>query len=340
MDRSCTLCGKEFRDPATLKRHSLKKLPCVATDAVHHTCLHCNRLFTTVSAKCRHIRNSCPVLKKADTTVQKLVEKVEELESIIRQGPVSTQTIQNNTVNINTVNITQWGSPPKLTDSDVEKALSILPLGALELPDIVAVLMELVKRSHIPQDTRNIYINPKRADQALALTAGGWAALPLNEATAVLFDGASDRISAPGSTSIALMRGIMIALPAKYQAERAGAVQMGLRPMEAHLANMAPGGPGPLLLESKPPPAIPDRPPQLPQPTHSEKVKTMLRTFPPRCSPSGALDRDWIVMASREAGVSAQELFAALAAGQDDAVLAPVLAAARIYTEEKMRIRP
>jgi hypothetical protein len=117
------------------------------------------------------------------------------------------------------------------------------------MPEVVAALMELVKRAHMPDAARNVYLNPKRGDQALACTAAGsWAAMPLTEATAVLFDGASARIAAP--TARRRVNALQASVPVQYRADKALAVQLGLRPMEAHLANMVPGGPGPLLLES------------------------------------------------------------------------------------------
>lgn len=140
-----------------------------------------------------------------------------------------------------------------LTDADVEAALAALgPAGAASLPalpEVVRALMTLVVRAHAAGAARNVRLNPARADQALALTAGGgWAALPLTEATAALFDGASARIEAPARAGRALER---ITVPLQYRAGKAAAVQLGLRPMGAHLSNLAAGGPGPLPATAK-----------------------------------------------------------------------------------------
>jgi hypothetical protein len=153
-----------------------------------------------------------------------------------------------NIVNVNSITIAPWGSPLQLTDADVEAALATVPglAGTPALPEVVAALMELVKRAHVPEAARNIHLNPKRTDQALALTTGGWAAMPLEEATAALFDGASASMAAARAPS--MRQTIRTTIPVQYRAERADAVQMGLRPMGAHLLNVAPGGPGPLLL--------------------------------------------------------------------------------------------
>ena len=162
-------------------------------------------------------------------------------------GPVTT--VNAVTTVVNNVTIAPWGSPLALTDADVEAALASIPgvAGTPAMPEVVAALMELVKRAHLPEAARNVHLNPRRGDQALARTAtGAWAAMPLTEATAVLFDGASARIATPAARQRA--SALRATVPIQYRADKALAVQLGLRPMEAHLANMAPGGPGPLLL--------------------------------------------------------------------------------------------
>ena len=184
-------------------------------------------------------------------------DKIAEIERKLseQQSPITNTTIQPNTVinaptsfTIGSMVIHPWGSPLQLTDADVEAALATVPglAGTPALPEVVAALMELVKRAHVPPAARNVHLNPKRTDQALALTPGGWAAMPLEEATAALFDGASASMAAARMPSVRQM--VRTTIPVQYRAERADAVQMGLRPMGAHLLNVAPGGPGPLLL--------------------------------------------------------------------------------------------
>lgn len=351
MDRICAQCGKVFRDPTALKRHSIKKLPCVVklepSIEAKHPCPNCNRDFTTETAKYRHIRINCRVVREKNMMIDQLTAKVQLLERQLHAETTPTvinniNNVANTTVNtVNHVTIAPWGSPLQLTDADVEAALATVPglAGNTALPEVVAVLMDLVKRSHIPEAARNVHINPKRCDQALALTATGWAALPLAEATMTLFDGASARIAAPMPRQQA--NPLRETLPMQYRADKDAAVQLGLRPMEAHLANIAPGGPGPLLIAAQtavPQSAVPQSAvPQSAEPQmavpHVERVKMVLRTMPIRCGPSGALKVDWIVAASQAAGLSGRELFIALAAG--DAELAKAWEAAQIYTAEK-----
>jgi hypothetical protein len=211
--------------------------------------------------------------------------------------------INNTTVNNVTVNVTPWGSPLQLTDTDVEAALATVPglVGTPALPEVVAALMELVKRAHAPQAARNVHLNPKRTDQALALTTGGWAAMPLEEATAALFDGASASMAAARAPSI--RQTIRTSIPVQYRAERADAVQMGLRPMGAHLLNVAPGGPGPLLTEATAATVVALDP---------ARAVALLKKIPLRYSAPGALDPAWLAEITVAAGTSAGELVRAL----------------------------
>ena len=236
----------------------------------------------------------------------------------------------------------------QLTDSDVEAALASIPgvAGTPALPEVVAALMELVKRAHAPAAARNVHLNPKRTDQALALTAGGWAALPLEEATAALFDGATASMAAARTAAPSAHQTIRMSIPVQYRAERAASVALGLRPMGAHLLNVAPGGPGPLLLEAPvaeraaPPASAPPAPAAAA--TVAERVAAVLKTHPIRCGPSGALLVDWIIAASQAAALSGQELFAALLGCETEAAQGAVRAAARaarIYADEKAQPR-
>ena len=91
-------------------------------------------------------------------------------------------------------------------------------------------------------ESRNIHLNPKRSDQALALVENGWAAVPLKDATRILFDGAAGCIANQLKPA-----NIAATLPQQYRNDRENCVSLGMKPMVAHLTNVAPGGPGPCL---------------------------------------------------------------------------------------------
>ena len=267
-------------------------------------------------------------------------------------GPLTQVTNNvNNVNNVNQVNnisvsIRPWGAALELTDGDVEAALASIPglAGTPTLAEVVSTLMELVKRAHAPAEARNIHLNPKRADQALALTAGGWATLPLAEATGVLFDAASARMEAPAGRKAATARqererGLRAEVPVQYRIEKETAVQLGLRPMEAHLANTRPGGPGPLLLEKAAGEAAGGPPHKQAEGEaggkQAERIREAVRAHQLETRESGALEVGWILAVSKAAKVSGKELFEELGRGGEE--LSAAREAARIFTEEKMR---
>ena len=272
MSHRCAVCGSTFQRARGLEMHAARKTPCKLTVIIPGplTCLACGRAFSRKDSLTRHGQRckiqKGPVNVSENVRFARLEQQVEELTNLVTQVGAAgapglapacvmnahTMNVMQNTntniINVNSITIAPWGSPLQLTDADVEAALATVPglAGTPALPEVVAALMELVKRAHMPPAARNVHLNPKRTDQALALTPGGWAALPLEEATAALFDGASASMAAARMPSMRQMS--RVSIPVQYRAERADAVQMGLRPMGAHLLNVAPGGPGPLLL--------------------------------------------------------------------------------------------
>ena len=278
MPFTCIKCNASFPKNQGLLAHQNRKRPCdLELAAKVLACTECGKRFTRQDSLLRHSRQSCTGAALDGTQnarVARLELQVEALTNLVAQSGAAgapaaassacvmnahTMNVMQNTntniINVNSITIAPWGSPLQLTDADVEAALATVPglAGTPALPEVVAALMELVKRAHMPPAARNVHLNPKRTDQALALTTGGWAAMPLEEATAALFDGASASMAAARMPS--MRQTMRTTIPVQYRAERAASVQLGLRPMGAHLLNVAPGGPGPLLLTGPAEPA-------------------------------------------------------------------------------------
>ena len=232
----CTKCLATFAKQRDLTSHSMRKRPCDVVNA--HKCPHCPKSFTRIDNLMQH-KKSCRAYLAAEC--EDLRRRLATAESApvgaAPAGAAPTATISttsiigsinttvNNVVNNVQLEIAPWGSPLQLTDTDVEAVLSKIPgiAGAPELPEVVTTLMELVKRSHLPLGARNVHINPKRSDQALALIANGWAALPLSEATAALFDNASSRIATPALSRRVVndpLQVLRATVPAQYNTER------------------------------------------------------------------------------------------------------------------------
>jgi hypothetical protein len=114
-------------------------------------------------------------------------------------------------------------------------------------PYVTELLMDLTKRAHADPASRNVYLNPRRADQVLVHKKNGaWEVLPLAEATRLLFDGVAETIhrvvmtdaerrQLPLEAQNALsMAGMLYEDTPDEYARRARA------PMAAHLTNTAP----------------------------------------------------------------------------------------------------
>jgi hypothetical protein len=113
-------------------------------------------------------------------------------------------------------------------------------------PYVVAILIELIRRAHAEPSARNIYLNPRRADQVLVCEAEGWKVLTLMEATRALVESVAGQFRAilmkdhrreELDTSIQNAAHIMLMLyrenPAKY-------VKESRQMISAHLANNVP----------------------------------------------------------------------------------------------------
>jgi hypothetical protein len=114
-------------------------------------------------------------------------------------------------------------------------------------PYVTELLMDLTKRAHADPAARNIYLNPRRADQALVhKKSGTWEVMPLAEATRLIFDGvaatihhttmtSAERRQLPLEAQNALaMAGLL------YDDEPDEYVKRAKAPMAAHLVNTAP----------------------------------------------------------------------------------------------------
>ena len=345
-----------FAQAQGLTRHLARKFPCIerGDTTVLHTssnrCTICGQAYSTAGNLERHKKKVClrklaveptvAQMTRADPLVE-MQSRIASLERIIeeqKQQPVvnyaasstgipsnatNNMIVNNiggtvsNIVNVNNVTIAPWGSPLQLTDADVEAALATVPgiAGTPAIPEVVAALMELVKRAHVAPAARNIHLNPKRTDQALALMPGGWAAMPLEEATAALFDGASASMAAARAPSV--RQTVRMSIPVQYRTERAASVALGLRPMGAHLLNVAPGGPGPLLIEAIAAaagivPAANMPPTAVTQPLDPARAVARLKEVPVRYSTPGVIDPTWLTDITAAAGVSTGELVLAL----------------------------
>ena len=253
--------------------------------AKKHPCKYCGRRFATQISMCRHVRQSCKIANSEDG-MEKLVEhtlqrqlteqnmKIDKLmalmaalaptvQSIGTAGQVNSGPVTNNTVN-QMINIIPWDGDRRIcvNVADVVAAFAgnarlkaYSQLGDHELTDpeiappyVTELLMDLTKRAHADPTTRNVYLNPRRADQALVLMRDNkWEVLSLQEATRLMFDGVAqgilkisreyaERKQLPLEAQNALaMAGLL------YDDEPDEYAKRAKGPMTAHLTNTAPG---------------------------------------------------------------------------------------------------
>ncbi len=173
-------------------------------------------------------------------------------------------TTNHNTTNNTTINIYPWdvgALPVSISRADLLAAYrEDRAMGAYctldqesladesSFPAAAEAMVSLVKRAHADPAARNVYLNPKRADQALVFTrAGEWIVLTLEEATRALLDGVATSICAimidssvgaepmpSGLTTTASY------IPLCYRSDVKQFVDSAKNPMAAHLSNTAP----------------------------------------------------------------------------------------------------
>lgn len=179
----------------------------------------------------------------------------------VNNGPVTNTT--NNVVNNVQINIRPWDGERRIDINVAQIAAAFAENARLKEytkleehqltdpeiapPYVTELLMDLTKRAHADPTARNVYLNPRRADQALVhMASGKWEVMALHEATRLIFDGVAkamvrvtmsneERRQLPLEAQNALaMAGLLYDDEPEEYAKKAKA------PMVAHLTNTAP----------------------------------------------------------------------------------------------------
>ncbi len=112
-------------------------------------------------------------------------------------------------------------------------------------PYVVEALMDLLKRAHADPAGRNVYLNPKRADQVLVFDEVNWQVITLIEAIEGMFNKIAERIHEIMITDRERTEVPMTVqasaswIPNLYNDEPGKHIARAKAPMAAHLANMA-----------------------------------------------------------------------------------------------------
>ena len=200
---------------------------------------------------------------KLTSMVEKMAMGSPTTQQIQHAGQVNNAPVVNNGAVTNIVHIHPWDGDRRIgvelahilaAFADNAKLREYARMGDHELTDpaiappyVTELLMDLTRRAHADPAARNVYLNPRRADQALVhKKTGTWEVLPLAEATRLIFDGvaatihhttmtAAERRQLPLEAQNALsVAGLL------YDDEPEEYVRRAKAPMAAHLVNTAP----------------------------------------------------------------------------------------------------
>jgi len=273
---ACKYCARRFTSLPSLKRHMRQNCKIANSDEgmeklMEHTLQ----------------RQNAALAAKVDT----LQAQMEEMTGIMRQlvitpaaapaaaplastiGSVNTGTVVNLTNNIQ-VNIVGFdredrihipASLVKAAFTENPRLMEYCRMTDAERTDadkaapfVLEALLDLVRRAHRDPVYRNVYLNPKRADQVIVClddeervrlqrsTPQRWEVRPLIEAIRLLFDGVADnlhKIVITDQDRAQLPFDVQSAaswVPNLYEDEPDRFVKDGRAPMAAHLANTRP----------------------------------------------------------------------------------------------------
>jgi hypothetical protein len=187
------------------------------------------------------------------TNVTQHVERANQ----VNNGPVT------NTTNVQ-INIRPWGGDDRVVIpatmlraafTENERLVEYCRLSdeervdaELAAPYVMEALVDLVKRAHADPLARNVYLNPRRADQVMVFDEETWRIVTLVEAIRALFDGVADnihRIIVTDAERGQLPLDVQAAaswVPNLYEDAPDKYVAKAKPQVSAHLANMTPLG--------------------------------------------------------------------------------------------------
>jgi hypothetical protein len=103
---------------------------------------------------------------------------------------------------------------------------------------VAALMVEIVRHLHADPQRRNMYLNPKRADQVLVYIPERWEVRPLLEAVDHVFSDLADGIGSSLQKVAPPMRVLAVAARDGFQLKRTEVVRRSRSAMAAHLENM------------------------------------------------------------------------------------------------------
>lgn len=256
-----------------------------------YECRYCRRKFSTTSSLNRHMRHRCKIANGEggmallmDHTLRRQVDRLEaqvtELTSLVRtqmrlvpatiiQHQTHIGVLQQTNVQVSIISFDREDRihiPAALVKAAFTENPRLIEYCRMSedervnaenaAPYVLEALVDLVRRAHLDPVYRNVYLNPKRADQVIVCLdehraepdskAQNWEVRPLVEAIRLLFDGVADnlhKIVITDQERVQLpldVQGAASWMPNLYDDEPERFVKDGKAPMAAHLANTRP----------------------------------------------------------------------------------------------------
>jgi hypothetical protein len=261
---ACRFCGRRFATKPSVTRHMQRTCKIATSDEGMEKLLE-HTLRRQLAEQTAQIAKLATLLegKASGAIVSSAPPVPSQLATTIVNGPV-TQTTQQTLqqINISKIEIQPWNDKRALT-LDVQDVLAAFAENArlreyarmtdiqrtdpeIAPPFVAELFMDAVHRIHKDPATRNIYLNPKRADQVLVhLKNGRWEVRTFVSASQALLDGIASSIH-----EITLTNEKRRQLPLEaqnalavagllYDEEPEAYVELTKGPMVAHLTNLA-----------------------------------------------------------------------------------------------------
>jgi hypothetical protein len=182
----CNRCNYESYSKKNAERHIVKVKPCIGEgelkiNVIKDTiiCDKCNKSYETLDSLKRHQRNSCKVIKQEEN--QKLKDKIEELERLVKTSAGNTtNNTTNNTNSNNTTNNTQINnnyitiSLTPYNDPNMEGMQQYLEAAIRKTFLSVPNLIENIHFNKEYPENQNICITNRRTKDAKVFDGKKW----------------------------------------------------------------------------------------------------------------------------------------------------------------------
>ena len=262
---SCRYCGRSFASEISMYRHVRKSCK-IANSAEGMEKLMDHTLARQHAAKIDQLQTQAAA-HSAQMAVLTAMMKQMMAGAVGPAGAAPTNQIAANTVGQlntgpvvnNTVNIHPWSSEEKLVipTSMLRAAFTENPRlveycrmsdeektdPETAVPYVLEALVDLTRRAHADPAARNVYLNPKRADQVMVFDEESWKVVALVDAIRGIFDSVAGNISRIVRMSQELPIGIQGSacyVPMMYEDEPDTYVVGAKKTLAAHLSNTAP----------------------------------------------------------------------------------------------------